>query len=270
MWENRWLDVICDLLTVLSGVLLGAVLVLLLLAASDDAPGASPDVSEFAKSVVMIQIDVDSPRGSGTVGGSGWAYGDGLTIITNAHVVEAPARLMARVKEVRVYVAPHRVAYGTIVGIDKTLDVAVLTIEGEPLPALKLADAVPPIGQTVYAVGCPFFFEDSISRGIVSASVRKLDGHGIPGLWIQTDAAINPGNSGGPLLNVDGEVVAMNTLGWSVGGGNSGVNMSLSAQSVREALDRILRDKTRHDRSSRSEDGPMGGFLPGGPHLWGE
>src|SRR5690606_10869685 len=121
---------------------------------------------------------------------------DGV-ILTNAHVVEGYS-------QVRVSLADGSEYPGRILGRDPTIDIAVVTIPGENLPAAPLADSDRiEVGQFVIAIGNPLGFERTVTRGIVSGLNRALSQ--LDEL-IQTDAAINPGNSGGPLLNSSGEV----------------------------------------------------------------
>src|SRR5690606_11375476 len=121
----------------------------------------------------------------------------------NAHVVDG-------LGQVRVTLADGSEYPGRVLGRDPSIDIAVVTIRGENLPAAPLADSDRiEVGQFVIAIGNPLGFERTVTRGIVSGLNRAL-GNQLDEL-IQTDAAINPGNSGGPLLNSSGEVIGINT-----------------------------------------------------------
>src|SRR5271165_5637357 len=130
-------------------------------------------------------------------------------IVTNNHVVDKADRIRVKLMD-----DPATVTYdATVVGVDKETDLAVIKIEAKkPLPAAKLgnSDAME-VGDWVLAVGSPFGLDETVTAGIVSAKGRNI----VPGRqfesFIQTDAAINPGNSGGPLVNMNGEVIGINT-----------------------------------------------------------
>jgi S1-C subfamily serine protease len=102
-----------------------------------------------------------------------------------------------------------------VLGSDPTTDVAVIKVEAENLPAVKLGDAnALQVGEWTIAIGNPLGLDNTVTTGIVSATGRRSSEIGVADKrvdFIQTDAAINPGNSGGPLLNANGEVIGMNT-----------------------------------------------------------
>jgi len=131
--------------------------------------------------------------------------GDGY-VVTNAHVV-------AEVDKVRVVLADERQFDARIVGTDEEADLAVLKLDGEGLPYVHFGrtdDLM--IGETVIAIGNPFGFAHTVTTGVVSATGRALPSPDRSYVdFIQTDASINPGNSGGPLLNIDGDVIGINT-----------------------------------------------------------
>ncbi len=132
--------------------------------------------------------------------------GEGL-ILTNAHVAAGAGQIIVTLKDEREF--PARVA-----GMAPAYDLALLRIEaGNPLPAVEMGDSDDlMIGETVIAIGNPFGFSHTVTTGVVSAvnrSVRTEDR--VYHNFIQTDASINPGNSGGPLLNINGELIGINT-----------------------------------------------------------
>ena len=152
--------------------------------------------------------------------GSGFIVsGDGY-ILTNAHVVDGADEVTVRLTDKREFKAK-------IIGADKRTDVALIRIEANGLPAVKLGDpAQLKVGEWVVAIGSPFGFDNSVTAGIVSAKGRSLPQENyVP--FIQTDIAINPGNSGGPLFNMRGEVVGINSQIYSRSGGYMGVSFAI-------------------------------------------
>ena len=152
--------------------------------------------------------------------GSGFIVEPDGVILTNAHVVEGA-------DEVRVRLSDRREFKGTVVGVDKPTDIAVVKIEAKGLPAVRLGDpSRVRVGEWVLAIGSPFGFENTVTAGIVSATSRSLpDGTYVP--FIQTDAAVNPGNSGGPLFNMKGEVIGINSQIYSRSGGYQGLAFAI-------------------------------------------
>ena len=142
--------------------------------------------------------------------GSGFIYqADGL-LLTNAHVVEKSDRVMVGLQD-------GRRVQGTVVGLDRLTDIAVVRLNGPgPWPVAPLGDSnTLQVGEWAIAVGNPFGLDNTVTMGIISNLNRNATKLGITDKrldLIQTDAAINPGNSGGPLLNADGEVIGINTL----------------------------------------------------------
>lgn len=153
-------------------------------------------------------------------------------IVTNAHVVD-------NAEEIGLKLANGETYRGEIVGADDNTDLAVLRVVADDFPRnelrqLQLADSsnLRP-GQLVVALGAPFLLVGSASLGIVSGVERgALPGLAPLGNFIQTDAAINPGNSGGPLLNLDGEVVGVNSAIYSVSGGYNGIGFAIPSAIV--------------------------------------
>ena len=137
--------------------------------------------------------------------GSGFIITDDGYIVTNNHVVDNADTIEVVLKDERKFEAE-------IIGRDQTTDLALIKIKsGSNLPAVKLGDSSQlKVGQWVVAIGNPFGLENTVTAGIVSAKGRVI-GSGPYDDFIQTDASINPGNSGGPLININGEVVGINT-----------------------------------------------------------
>jgi len=152
--------------------------------------------------------------------GSGFIINPNGTILTNAHVVEGAAEVTVKLNDKREFKAK-------VLGADKTSDVAVLKIDADNLPTVRIGStAQTQVGEWVLAIGSPFGFESSASAGIVSAKSRSLpDGSYVP--FIQTDVAVNPGNSGGPLFNMNGEVIGINSQIYSRSGGYQGLSFAI-------------------------------------------
>ena len=140
--------------------------------------------------------------------GSGFILTEDGQLLTNAHVV-------AQTDKVQVTLKDGRTFEGKVVGVDTVTDIAVVKIAGDKLPTVKLGNSHKLIpGQWAIAIGNPLGLDNTVTIGIISATDRTSDQVGVPDKkvsFIQTDAAINPGNSGGPLLNVQGEVIGINT-----------------------------------------------------------
>jgi S1-C subfamily serine protease len=138
----------------------------------------------------------------------------------------------------------------TVVGTDKTHDLALLQIDAPDLQPVTLADSSQlNVGQKVYAIGNPFGLSGTMTRGIISAirPIRSANGSPIEDA-IQTDAAINPGNSGGPLLNSSGEVIGINTMIASNGADqSSGIGFAIPINTAKA----VLADLTRYGRVKR-------------------
>jgi S1-C subfamily serine protease len=144
--------------------------------------------------------------------GSGFILSADGKIVTNAHVVDGTD---ASSQKVKVTLKSGQVLEGKVVGIDRVTDIAVLQVNAQNLPTVKLGDSDRIVqGEWTIAIGNPLGLDNTVTVGIVSATGRTSTQVGIPDKrvnFIQTDAAINPGNSGGPLLNARGEVIGINT-----------------------------------------------------------
>jgi len=153
--------------------------------------------------------------------GSGFIISEDGYILTNAHVV-------ADFDDVNVRLADAKREFkARVVGVDKRSDIALLKVEAQGLPTAKLGNSAKlEPGDWVAAIGSPFGFANTITAGIISAKGRSLpDEMYVP--FIQTDVAVNPGNSGGPLLNLQGEVIGVNSLIYSGTGGYMGMSFAI-------------------------------------------
>ncbi|HLG52707.1 MAG TPA: PDZ domain-containing protein, partial [Steroidobacteraceae bacterium] len=132
-----------------------------------------------------------------------------------------------RAREVTVRMTDRREYRARVVGVDLRTDVAVLKIDADKLPSVRIGDpSALKAGEWVIAIGSPFGFDNSVTAGIVSATARSLPGDAYTP-FIQTDVAVNPGNSGGPLFNLQGEVVGINSQIYSRTGGYQGVSFAI-------------------------------------------
>ncbi len=169
--------------------------------------------------------------------GSGFVFASdqrATYILTNNHVVEDAGRILVRFQDGREFIARVR-------GTDPKSDVAVLEIEAQGIPALKWGDSARlEVGEWVVALGNPFGLSHSLTAGVVSAKGRTSLGINDYEDFIQTDAAINPGNSGGPLLNLDGEVIGVNTAIFSRSGGYMGIGFAIPSNLARTIAEQIL------------------------------
>lgn len=140
--------------------------------------------------------------------GSGVIISDEGYILTNAHVI-------ARATKIHVTLIDNRSFEATLVGADPKTDIAVIKIDAEePLPAATMGDSGDLlIGEPILAIGNPFGLSHTVTTGIISALHRSIKGRGgrVYSDFIQLDASINPGNSGGPLVNINGEVIGVNS-----------------------------------------------------------
>ncbi len=174
-----------------------------------------------------------APREEARSTGSGVIVDARGYILTNAHVVESAAEIEVKLSDDRKFAA-------TLVGRDPKTDLAVVKIDpgADPLPAVALGDSDRlRIGQWAIAIGNPFGLDRTVTVGIISATGRTRVGVATYEAFIQTDASINPGNSGGPLLNLDGDVIGINTAIVSSG---QGIGFAIPINMVREVMTQLI------------------------------
>lgn len=178
-----------------------------------------------------------SPKGRSGMG-SGVIVDSSGIILTNNHVVEGAGKLLVKLHDGREYEA-------TEWKTDPSTDIAVVRIDTDSeLPAARIGDSDSMlVGDWVLAVGAPFGLNETVTTGIVSAKSRGI---GITDRedFIQTDAAINPGNSGGPLVNLDGEVIGINTAISSTTGGYQGIGFAVPINLARWIGDQLIENGT--------------------------
>lgn len=168
--------------------------------------------------------------------GSGIIIREDGFILTNGHVLEDAETIEVRLKDGRTFKAKIR-------GIDALSDVAVVKIDARDLPTATLADSTKTrVGEFAIAIGAPFNLEYSVTFGHVSAKGRSnvvegKEGESMDQDFIQTDANINPGNSGGPLINIDGDVIGINTL---IRGLRTGIGFAIPSSLAKEISDELI------------------------------
>ncbi len=169
--------------------------------------------------------------------GSGVIVNPSGVIVTNAHVVEGA-------RDLRIVLSDRREFEAELLLADERTDLAVLKIDAEAdLPVLRYdetADAE--VGDLVLAVGNPFGVGQTVTSGIVSALARTDVGITDYAFFIQTDAAVNPGNSGGALVDMDGELIGVNTAIFSRSGGSNGIGFAIPVEMVRTVVTAALQD----------------------------
>src|SRR6266705_1704710 len=167
--------------------------------------------------------------------GSGFIIDKEGHILTNYHVI-------ADARQVEVTLNNRKTYRATVIGTDRSHDLAVIQIKAPDLPSMVLGDSRNlQVGQKVYAIGNPFGLSGTMTRGIVSSirSVKEPDGMTIDEA-IQTDAAINPGNSGGPLMNWHGEVIGINTMIASSVGQSAGIGFAIPINTAKAVLNDLV------------------------------
>jgi serine protease Do len=167
--------------------------------------------------------------------GSGFIISSDGYIVTNNHVVQGAETVTVRLTDRREYEA-------RVVGLDERSDLALLQVEADDLPVLKLGKPGElAVGEWVLAIGSPFGLDYSVTAGIVSAKGRSLPTESrdnyVP--FIQTDVAINPGNSGGPLFNLDGDVVGVNSQIFTRSGGSIGLSFAIPVSVVINVVEQL-------------------------------
>lgn len=169
--------------------------------------------------------------------GSGFIISSDGDILTNYHVVADADEIIVRLSDRRQFTAK-------VIGHDELSDLALLKIEADDLPVVKIGNAQAlKVGEWVLAIGTPFGFDHSVTAGIVSAKSRHLNSERyVP--FIQTDVAINPGNSGGPLFNLRGEVVGVNSQIFSRTGGYMGLSFAIPMDVALDVVNQLRTNGT--------------------------
>jgi serine protease Do len=172
----------------------------------------------------------DSEQSSGV--GSGFILSSDGFVMTNAHVIDDADSIYVTLTDKREFKAK-------LIGVDERTDVAVVKIQANDLPAVTIGDSNKlRVGEWVVAIGSPFGLENTVTAGIVSAKGRDT-GDYLP--FIQTDVAVNPGNSGGPLINMEGEVIGINSQIYSRTGGFMGISFAIPIDEAMRVADQLER-----------------------------
>jgi serine protease Do len=167
--------------------------------------------------------------------GSGFIIDRNGIVVTNAHVIEGASRITVTLLDGRELEAD-------LLGSDRDADIAVLKVKSSGLPAIPLgrsSDLM--IGETVIAIGNPFGLSNTVTTGVLSAMGRTIPserGERLFTDFLQTDASINPGNSGGPLVNIQGDVIGINS---AIISGATGIGFAIPADRARRVVDDLLR-----------------------------
>ena len=192
--------------------------------------------------------DSDGAGGERQALGSGFIVDSRGYIITNNHVVDKADKIYVKLASdpddgTRLQGRP-----ATVIGVDPETDIAVIKIDTKnPLPTIKLGNSdSEQVGDWVLAIGSPFGLSQTVSAGIVSAKDRSIDDRDASGFtkqfqkFIQTDAAINPGNSGGPLVDMNGNVVGMNTAIYTQSMGSQGVGFAMPSNVLAKVYNDLI------------------------------
>ena len=157
-------------------------------------------------------------------------------ILTNNHVIEGAA-------EIQVTLSDSRRAMAQVIGADPDTDLAILRINLDRLPVITLGNSdTAQVGDRVLAIGNPFGVGQTVTSGIVSALGRNQLGINTFENFIQTDAAINPGNSGGALVDVNGNLIGINTAIYSRSGGNMGIGFAVPVSTATQIMAALIKD----------------------------
>jgi Do/DeqQ family serine protease len=168
--------------------------------------------------------------------GSGFITSADGQIITNAHVVAGASQVQVTLKDGRSFT-------GRVMGADSVTDIAVIKIDANNLPTVAISDSDQlQAGEWAIAIGNPLGLDSTVTAGIISATGRSSREVGVPDKrvdFIQTDAAINPGNSGGPLLNLNGQVIGVNT---AIIQGAQGIGFAIPINTVQRISSQLIQN----------------------------
>ena len=196
-----------------------------------ELPGKENSYLDFFKRFFQERPELPSDRQANSLGSGFILSADGY-VLTNAHVAQDSDKIIVRLSD-------QRERPAKVIGADELTDVALLKIEGENLPAVKIGDSdALEVGEWVLAIGSPFGLEHTVTQGIVSAVGRNLpSGAYVP--FIQSDVAVNPGSSGGPLFNLRGEVVGINSQIYSSTGGYMGLSFAIPIKLAMQVVEQL-------------------------------
>ena len=209
---------------------------------SIDTKGKTPDVSARAEAAPSDSDDImeffrrQMPRRPSYSVGSGFFVDKVGHVLTNYHVVEDAAKITVKTDSGEEYAAK-------LIGVNEETDLAVLKVDVDrDVPFVKLADSDQSrVGDWVLAIGSPFGLNRSVTAGIISQTNRETPSTSVFQRFIQTDAAINRGNSGGPLVNMNGDVIGINSQIATSTGDYNGVGFALPSNEAAFVFDQILK-----------------------------
>jgi len=206
--------------------------------------------AEVSPSVVYIEVTSETDKSLSFFFGP-WGFeappeqeaaGSGFIIDTEGYVV-TNAHVVARAKEIQVTLADERIFDAEVVGVDPDSDLALIRLkDARDLPVARLGDSDDVrVGEWALAIGSPFGLQQTVTAGIISATGRTNMGLANYEDFIQTDASINPGNSGGPLVNLDGEVIGINSAirsggAWTGEAYNIGIGFAIPINMARRVV----------------------------------
>ncbi len=208
---------------------------------ADSGPQMDDQTREFLRRFFGVPVPPSTPPGGGSAPrsedeekptgvGSGFILSADGYVMTNAHVVDGADEIMVTLTDKREFKAK-------LIGADKRTDIAVVKIDAKSLPAVNIGDSKKiKVGEWVVAIGSPFGLENTVTAGIVSAKGRDT-GDYTP--FIQTDVAVNPGNSGGPLINMQGQVIGINSQIYSRTGGFMGISFAIPIDEAIRVADQL-------------------------------
>ncbi len=202
---------------------------------SGDIENLPPGLREFFRRFGMPDAPNGMPRHGGhniIMGqGSGFFISPDGYAVTNNHVVEKAESVEVKTDDGKTYKAK-------VIGTDPRTDLALIKVEGNDFPYVKLADKQPRIGDWVLAVGNPFGLGGTVTAGIVSARGRDIGASPYDD-FIQIDAPVNKGNSGGPTFDTEGHVIGVNTAIYSPSGGSVGIAFAIPADTVKTVVGQL-------------------------------
>lgn len=198
------------------------------------------NISNLRLERYLFSLDMtEVPAGTGT----GFVWDKAGHIVTNYHVVQDASKIQVSFKN-------GQSLQARVVGLEPRKDIAVLKVDipaGYKVEPLEVANSTELlVGQKAIAIGSPFGLDQTLTRGVVSALGRQIQGIGGVTIrdMIQTDASINPGNSGGPLVDSRGYLIGMNTMIFSKSGSSAGIGFAVPANTIKRIVTQLI--KTGH------------------------
>ena len=224
-------------------VIIAALVSVIIFQNRQDTLEVADEYVAIAEHVIPAVVAITAEGSNESSFGSGVIIDNRGYIVTNNHVIGNASKIRVLLPRKDIYAA-------VIVGVDAATDIAVLKINASNLPVARWGDSDDVVvGEKVLAVGNPFGLDSTITAGIISAKNRDR-GPTVYRDYLQTDAAINPGNSGGPLVNLDGEVIGMNTFIFSSYTNDegtraltSGVGFAIPSNTIKEVADELIDHK---------------------------